>query len=117
MAIRIYGSSDDNFCFEGRKGADEIDCFEKAAEIQIGTIETGGALIVRGEYVDPGVWTIGIRPLDEDIPFPIWPIQYELDRPYSPALIIDCPDDTPYGPIKDMDPEYQQYKRLKEKFG
>lgn len=101
MAIKFYGSFDDNFVFKGPAGAGEISCYDKFAEVQVGTIEKNcGVLIVRGEYVDPGVWTIGVRPLDEDTRMPEWPIKYRWYGGYTPVLIVECPEDVFYGRIE-----------------
>ena len=100
--LKFYGASDDLFEVEGTKAGepDEIGSFNSITAVKIANDHAG--LIVVGVYAAhddmpkgmPGCWTIGICPLDEDIPLPDWQMKWSLsDLGYSPLLAIETPDD------------------------
>lgn len=119
--IHFYGSSDDNFVYEvyqngKRVKADEIGCYEKQAVFQVGNKPEGMKVI--GQYIKPGVWMVGIAPLDdEDSRIPSEWINRIYQDGYTSRLILDeVPAHVQVGTETEMDPDYQEYQRLKAKF-
>lgn len=94
--LRFYGSSDDNFEIEGAI-RDEISKFDHHG-LQFKLSSSEGQILIVGNYGEsaPGaVWTIGIAPVDEDIPIPAWAVKFRLaENGYSTELEIEVPDDT-----------------------
>jgi len=94
--LQFYGSSDDCFCVEGGGHDNEIDNCADGSTMAY-TVKQGDAgLIVTAQYAPealPGVWTIGVAPLDEDVPIPDWPMRFGLaERGYSSMLTIEVPE-------------------------
>jgi len=89
--LKFYGASDDLFEIEGtiKDEPDEIGCYNRSAAVKVYD-RLGNGLIVAGIYINPGVWAIGIAPMDEDQPLPGWPHAYSRD---SALLTIEAPDD------------------------
>ncbi len=94
--LRFSGSSDDNFEIEGAL-RDEISKFDHHG-LQFKLSSSEGQLLVVGIYGEsaPGaVWTVGIAPVEEDVPIPEWPVKVRLaENGYSTELEIEVPDDT-----------------------
>lgn len=93
--LKFYGASDDLFEIEGTtKGEpEEIGCYDRPGAVKVYDRQ-GNGLIVTGLYIDPGVWSIGIAPMEENQPLPGWPHSYGPSaRGYSALLTIDAPDD------------------------
>ena len=95
--VIFSGSSDDLFEIDG-DFSEEIGCFSKPGICKV-INSKGEGLHVIALYaplgIDAPVWSIGIAPLDEDIPILDWPIHYELaENGYSTALVIEVPDKT-----------------------
>lgn len=89
--LTFIGHSDDIFSVSiNGKPEKEIDCFGKRARYKVSSGEHRFYII--GEYVAPGVWMIGVAPVNEGIPIPNWNIQLTNGHKYSPALKIECPD-------------------------
>lgn len=101
--LKIYGASDDLVELEGCV-EDEIDCYDKWVQITVGYPEAehgrasqGVKVIMRyaPKWVNAGVWSAEIFPIDEDVEIP-WPVKVELsERKYSAQVVIDCPEGTP----------------------
>lgn len=100
--IRIYGASDDLVEVEADDGTgDEIGSYEQETTILVGTIKAG--VVVRftygprvGEIGAGGTWQARIDLVDEDIRFP-WKVGVDTsERGYSPVIVIDCPNGTPW---------------------
>ena len=100
--LTFYGASDDLFYMDGvRDGEpDEVDCYNRPACAKIHSSE--GEVCVVAMYspkgCNVGCWTVGLMPVDEDIPIPPWPVEFKLNeiRPsvgYSAELTIVVPDD------------------------
>lgn len=93
------GYSDDTFYCEG-PGID-VDCDNCASgePIEMKVSGTGGEMLVTGHYCGGAAtgWLISVGPVHDDPdenPIPDWPMRItRSDRPYSPALIVDAPDD------------------------
>lgn len=96
--IMIYGASDDLIEIEGSTFP-EPDEFSPAPEspgvVKIEDSE-GGRLLVFVQYAANNLspcWMIGLSQVDEDDPFPAWPIRWSItERGYSMKLEIDLPD-------------------------
>lgn len=94
----FYGASDDNFEVgiangKHRKGEpDEVDCYRGNVVVQLIDPTNGNAMLVIGEYINPGVWMIGVAPNDEDAPLPPWPMHYEFEN-YTAKLNIYVPNE------------------------
>ncbi|WP_454917347.1 hypothetical protein [Xanthobacter sediminis] len=98
--LKFYGSSDDLFEIDGtgRGEPDEIGCFQGIPAVKVANEHTG--LIVVAVYAAhdsmppgmPGCWTIGLCPIDEDIPLPHWDMRWSA-KGYSTLLEVDVPDD------------------------
>jgi hypothetical protein len=55
----------------------------------------GEGLRVSVVYTSVGTWSAGVAPLDEDVPFPLWPIGLEsAETGYSTAISITVPEGT-----------------------
>lgn len=103
MKTLIFGgTSDDTFGEITPRGDDFDNCASgKPIEWLVESKETGERLLVVGQYT-PGNsygWLIGVAPAgpnDED-PIPAWPYRLRAprgnERPYSPVLEVDVPDD------------------------
>lgn len=100
MTLKFYGSSDDNFCFDGevdgkRVISDEVGAWDQWAFVQIISPE-GVGLTIGGLYA-PGQsagWVISPNFDDEEAP-PQWPMKFEIDatnHPYSPILVVEVPE-------------------------
>lgn len=95
----FQGHSDDTFGEYGLTG-DDYDCCGSGALIVYSVEAAGEGLRVIGQYGGkdwpswlPACWLIAIQQLDEDIPIPDWPMEFQTgDSGYSPMLIIDAPD-------------------------
>lgn len=96
--LRFYGYSDDNFAYsvDGRD-KDEIGCYNSHA---VFIVKGGGThFAVCGYYCPKGAggWSIGVAPGDHgraEVHIPEWPMRFERsEREYSPALVIEAPDD------------------------
>lgn len=101
MRLRFEGRSDDTFG-EYAHFRDDYDNCASGNPI-VWRIDAGdaGGMYVWGQYSGrdwprdaPGCWVIGVQRLDDDIPIPGWPLRVDnADNGYSPALVIDAPDD------------------------
>lgn len=97
--LAFFGASDDLFEIEGTSGKepDEIGVYGRPVQIEV---RGGGkGLVVVGLYCTNGCWSIGIAPLDEDVPLPDWPLRWTLSG-YSTRLEIDAPDTAKVREIK-----------------
>lgn len=101
ITLRFEGHSDDTFG-EMSHFKDDYDNCASGDPITYLVTAPGirGGVLVIGQYARPGFdscWQIAVAsydPLHEDLPLPEWPMRIERgDRPYSPALVIDAPDD------------------------
>ncbi len=100
MKTLIFGgSSDDTFGEITPRGDDYDNCGNgKPIEYLIESASEQDSILVVGQYV-PGAatgWLVGVARADEDDdkPMPNWPIRIlPCERPYTPALEIDVPDD------------------------
>jgi hypothetical protein len=102
--LEFFGSSDDNACWYDRvdgkqKHADEIGVYDRMARIRVSNEHAG--LIVCMEYIDPGVWMVGVAQLEEDVGLPDWPFNISA-RGYTTVLEITVPPDVK---VQDMDPK------------
>lgn len=103
MALVIYGASDDLVEIEGHF-EEEVDCYDRAVRVTVGWPEASAGEDSRGvhvlmryapKWVETGVWTAEISPLDEDVEIP-WPVTVKLGgRGYTAEVHIDCPEDVP----------------------
>lgn len=100
MKLKFYGSSDDLFIVDSDpKGiCEEIGCYERMAAYRLrdAADESGNTgLFVTGRYADDsyreGVWTVGIAPLDEDVPLPDWAITVRAEK-YTAVVELVVPD-------------------------
>lgn len=90
--LQFYGASDDLLECEGAI-REEIDCFGKPGIYHLKSAE--GEMQVVGNYLDSGVWSIGVSQVAEDVPLPPWPVTYTMhERGYSTLMTILVPDDT-----------------------
>ena len=85
--IRMYGHSDDIVYIDG-DAQHEIGAGVPVS-ITSKDPEEGG-VVVRLDYVNPGVWEARIRQLAEDLPIP-WPVRVSNRHEYSVLVEIDCP--------------------------
>ena len=93
--LSFEGYSDDAFACAGLN----IDVYKNTCAsdkpVYMRVEASDGAMIVRGQYTDGpcGGWSIGVSPIGEQH-IPAWPMRFALsDRPYSPMLIVEAPDD------------------------
>lgn len=102
MKNLIFGGSSDDTFGEITPGGDDYDnCASgKPIEWLIESAETGEAMLVVGQYgatTNSGGWLVGVSPWDptgDGVPLPNWPITIgRSDLPYSPALMVQVPDD------------------------
>jgi hypothetical protein len=94
--LRFEGYSDDTFGEYGRTNQDHDDAAR--GTVRVYRVSSGeDAVNVTGQYMGPGGgdgWTIGVQLVDEERPFPPWPIRYCAgSRPYTPALVVEAPAD------------------------
>lgn len=89
--LRFYGASDDLFECEGDI-REEIGCFDSVGKYHLKSTE--GEVLVIGQYLDSGLWSVGIAPADEGVAIPDWPVSYSIyEHGYSTLLTIQAPDD------------------------
>jgi hypothetical protein len=97
--ITFEGYSDDTFGYEDVEGGDDYDnCASgKPIEWLVAVPGANEGVIVRGQHGLRCSWCIGVAPYDpddDDVPIPDWPMSIGPgDRPYSPRLVIEAPDD------------------------
>jgi hypothetical protein len=97
--LRFEGCSDDTFGEYGVTNEDHDNCASgKPIEFLVKAGEE--ALVVRGQYCPGkcGGWLVGVahweRTDADEHHLPDWAMRFERgERPYSPALIIEAPDD------------------------
>ncbi|WP_267411905.1 hypothetical protein [Pantoea sp. GM_Pan_4] len=90
--LRFYGASDDLFECEGAI-REEIGCFNDVGKYHLKSSE--GEVLVIAQYLDSGLWSIGLSPVDEGVPVPEWPCKYSIyEHGYSTLLTMQVPDDT-----------------------
>jgi hypothetical protein len=97
--LKFYGASDDLFEVEGTTGTEpnEIGCYGRIPAVKVCN-DHGGMIVVAIYDADslppdmPECWTIGICPLDEDVPLPGWPMKWSAQG-YSTVLEMEVPDD------------------------
>ncbi|TDN54951.1 hypothetical protein EC843_1011010 [Buttiauxella sp. JUb87] len=90
--LRFYGASDDLFECEGAI-REEIGCFNDAGKYHLKSSE--GELLVVGQYLDTGLWSVGLSPVGEGAAVPPWPTSYSIyEHGYSTLLTLQVPDDT-----------------------
>jgi hypothetical protein len=94
--LKFYGASDDLFEIEGtfRNEPGEIGCFDSPAVVKVWS-PSEGELAVVAMYAPAGVaacWSIGIMPVDDDIPIPSWQMDWSADG-YTTELALTVPDD------------------------
>lgn len=106
--IRVRGHSDDVLSVDTDGAAgDEFDGNDRTVVILIGTV--AGGLVVRATYApdnrepkngigDGGTWQMAIELIDEDVPIP-WRVRIEAEG-YTPIVVVECPDDTPFRELK-----------------
>lgn len=104
--LRFYGASDDRFEIEGSLPGepDELGCYKKPCVVKVCSPSKGQLAIV-GMYA-PGntapCWSIGIMPVDEDVPIPPWQISWQTnENGYSTQLTILVPDDAVVSEVTD----------------
>ena len=93
--LRFEGYSDDTFGEYNTFSEDDDDCASCSIRVYE-VVSKEGVLRVCGQYANkdtPGCWMIGVQ-ADDNYPVPAWPIRIEKgENPYSPALIVEAPDD------------------------
>lgn len=98
--ITIYGASDDLIEVGGCKGADEFSPDGNDAWHADLIAPDGGQMRVFARYERHGCWSVGASQVDEDVPFPAWPVKVRAADPashetrYCAVLEIDAPDGT-----------------------
>lgn len=94
--LRFEGYSDDTFGEVTTR--DDVDNAASGNPImfRVQSPSTLDSLLVFGQYC-PGPatgWVIGVGGVAGDVHLPLWPMRFDRsERPYSPALLIDVPDD------------------------
>ena len=101
--LTCQGYSDDTFGVYGdAPGCDDYDNCADGTPImfRLASRGTGESVIVFGQYApSPAAgWVVGVSPDDslhgDERPIPTWPMRLQpSDVLYSPALVIDAPDD------------------------
>ena len=99
--LTFEGYSDDTFACTGPKIDCDLDNCASGAPIFMEVAGNGGVerMVVRGQYAEGPCagWSIAVAPADfgrEERAIPVWPMRFERsDRPYSPRLLVDAPDD------------------------
>lgn len=96
MKITIYGASDDLVEVYGCDGADEFNTYERSALMWHGDLRApdGTAMRVNVLYDDGGCWSVAVGQVDEDTPFPAWPVVHRQEGSYSTAAVVDAPEGT-----------------------
>jgi len=106
VEVKFYGSSDDLFQVEGPViGApDEIGCYDKPGVIKV---QSGVDQVCVVAMYSPGnvsgCWSIGLMPVDEDVPIPSWPMNWKLKdhHGYSTELVMTVPDNAVVSVVSD----------------
>ena len=89
--LKFYGASDDLFECEGAI-REEVGCFKDVGKYHIKSSE--GEVLVVAQYLDSGLWSVGLSPVDEGVNVPDWPCKYSIyEHGYSTLLTIQVPDD------------------------
>ena len=90
--LRFYGASDDLFECEGAI-REEVDCYNSVGRYHLKSSE--GEVFIIGQYLDSGLWSVGLSPVDEGVPVPDWACNYSIyEHGYSTLLTMQVPDDT-----------------------
>ncbi len=88
--LKFYGHSDDCKEIEGTKKGEPDEFYLGHVEV-IGP--TGLGFQVFMKHVNPGVWMIGLAPLEEDADCPVWPLSWSIEG-YSMVLEMEVPTGT-----------------------
>ena len=94
--LTFYGASDDLFECDDSAGRDtnEVGAYDRPGIYKI--MDGDAGLYVVGHYAPgnvTGCWSVGVMPLDEDVPLPPWPVAMALGgRGYSAVLTLTVPD-------------------------
>ena len=91
--LKFWGASDDLFEITGSLSGEPAEIDER--DVVRVFDKQGNGLQVVANYIDPGVWAIGLAPLDEEQAMPPWPMTWRLEpsRQYSAELTLEAPDD------------------------
>lgn len=96
--ITIYGASDDLVEVDGCKGADEFSPDDKDTWHADLIGPDGAQMRVFARYERHGCWSVGASQVDEEVPFPSWPVKVRgaagREPRYSAVMEIDAPDGT-----------------------
>lgn len=92
--FEFYGHSDDLLVCTGPGYAEEVGCYQVPGVYRVASPGGASGLFVVGHYAPTGAgcWSVGVSPLDEDVPIPDWPIRISA-RGYTTVLQVDLPDD------------------------
>jgi hypothetical protein len=117
MELKFFGHSDNQFRCDGVATIEQ----RSGATASFLLAASHGGMIVTGAYGlhNRATWAVGIAQTTEGAPLPAWPLRFELapddspeeSKPYSPLLIVDCPDDTAVIP---MDWQGESYRPTHE---
>lgn len=89
--LNFHGASDDIFTVEGAI-CEEIYARHETATFHLKSID--GEMLVVAHYCKNGCWSVGIAPVDEEVPIPAWSTSFALDSGgYSAKLTIEAPAD------------------------
>lgn len=97
--ITVYGASDDLIEVDGCKGADEFNAYGDPTNWHGDLIAPDGSQMrIMASYERNGCWSVGACQVDEDVPFPAWPVTIRAARDreprYTAVMEIDAPEGT-----------------------
>lgn len=111
-SLRFEGYSDDTFGEYAETCEDYDNCNNGDPIIfKVWSASANDGLYVVGHYCYPAPligWMIGVGRLneDDDCHIPAWPMRFEhAECPYTPALVIEAPDDVTVEHVDDEDDE------------
>ena len=96
--LKIWGSSDDLIEFEGFEDGDEFGHYARDSEYIISGLGED-LCYVKASYGYNGVWRFALGPVEDEGPFPKWPISIRQgsretgENGYTTVIEIEIPDD------------------------
>jgi hypothetical protein len=99
--ITIYGASDDLVEVAGCEGADEFCTDRWQGDLAPpGEVEQ---MRVHCWYDNDGCWQVGVGMVDEDVPFPAWPLSFAQGGVTADALAGKAPATPRYSVVLTID--------------
>lgn len=93
--LRFFGHSDDCAEYEGPRNDVQEQYVNEHGMVVWDVTNGGHALQVVAYYGKNGCWSMGVRPFEENLKLPPWPMRFEThENGYSAVLVLEAPPGT-----------------------